>query len=171
MITKNGINLLLTHHGLDPESSSDQDVANAIANSMTEDEATDLENRARSGEQARQELAESDLARYAARIGQSPTAQAYWREALLKNRAGARAALDALPEATRRQPLHNRANAGNPQPVDQANRDPHAAAHTRAVAIRNRANSLLRDNPKLKFPQAWKQAESEIPVSNNNNTK
>ncbi len=95
------MNLLLAHHGLDPDTNTDQDVANSIAQSMTEDEAADLENRARSGDIARKELVDADLARYGARIGQSPAAQNYWRDALLANRAAARAALEALPEAGR----------------------------------------------------------------------
>jgi hypothetical protein len=165
-ITKTGINLLLAHHGLDADNNTDQDVANSIAQAMTEDEASDLENRARAGDQARHELVDADLARYANRIGQSGAAQSYWKEALLKNRASARAALEALPEAARRQPLYNRASAGTPQSLDQASLDPQSTARERAVKIRNRATALLHENPKLKFAHAWKQAETEVPNSN-----
>ena len=162
-ITAKGFNKLAKFHGLDPETHTDQDVDDKIKNAVTEDDLEQLGNRL---EAAEGQLIEQDLAKYAARIGKNEKAQAHWKALLVSNRANALEMLEALPEVTEtnenkgKQPLHNRSTAGTPATLDAAKgKDKDAVM---ANAIRNRAHAIRKENPRLPYGQAWKQAETEL---------
>ena len=164
-ISKTASDKLLQAHGLDPVKNTDADVENYILNDLiTEDDLADLENRAALGDAAQLALVETDLAKYANRIGKKPETLAHWKQALLTNRKVALEMLEDLnPAPAVKSPLHNRKEAGTPDSLDKATDD---AASKQAQAIGNRAAQIeteARASGRTITPMgAFLQAQSEI---------
>ena len=176
--TKAGMKKLAAHHGLDPEVNTDDDIDNCLANSVSDEDMTELANRAIAGEQAIAELgrlrevqADNDLKTYENRIGTSDAAKKFWRLQFIANRE---AAIEALPPAAndgkpvvKDKPLHNREAARTPAPIEGKSEDARKAL---GRAVLNRAHELQEQASRigrtLTFNQAHRQATTELSQSN-----
>jgi hypothetical protein len=175
--TKDGIKKLAAHHGLDPENDSDSDIENCLKNSVSDDEMTELANRALEGQEAlktlsalRESQAKTDLKTYANRIGEGPEVEAVWKPQFLANRDATIKAIEKLPavKPQREAPLHNRAGAGNPAPIENGGNGRINGEEVKdRVFVRNRAQEILRNDKKegsgrKTFTQAFAEAQQEL---------
>lgn len=105
---------------------------------------------------------------HAAVIGDDEEAKAFWRGGLINNREITEKQLKNLAEkktaaekaASAVEPLHNRATAKAPAPVEGSRVTDKEAGKT-AAAIRNRAHAIVASE-NLPYPQAFDRAKAEL---------
>ena len=142
--------------GLD-EGASEEAVLDAIKK-LKSDKAALMQE----GEAIKNREADALLKTHAAKIGEDEANQKYWHGQLVMNRAGAEAALIALPSPAKEKkpdvvPIHNRANAKTPDGVAGQMTNEQRTAQQRSAV------DLIKNRDKCNFDQAFSRAQAENP--------
>lgn len=157
--TKHDMKAIANKLGLEDGADEAAILAAIGALSAKKTEAEDgIKNRDSQLEVFREKEAEALIEKYGERIGENAELRHHFKTEAIKNREATEKLLAALPEKTAEKPapIHNRAGAKTPLPVEGGEGGQEAPS----MAIFNRAKEL-QSREKMPWNQAWQRASSE----------